>query len=113
MRELALLRAQGDGRVHELFYRQREADVVRSDYLSKHASNPYRRGLELFEKFTSQVWECLATGGVTEEILFGPVRIFQLFITAHHIGKLALWRLEHSSRHAPRAPVAGPGSRYR
>jgi hypothetical protein len=36
--------------------------------------------LELFERFASQVWECLAIGGVTEEIIFGSVRICQRLI---------------------------------
>jgi hypothetical protein len=81
MRELAVWRAYSDGRILQIMdFPLREAASVRDGYLSRHRSNPYRKGLELCERFASQVWECLAIGGVTEEIIFGPVRISQRLI---------------------------------
>lgn len=60
-REITELRMCADGRVVSADPGgERDPEEVRGHYLSKHESNPYRRGLELYEAFAVKIGESLA-----------------------------------------------------
>jgi hypothetical protein len=73
-REITSWRMEVDGRVTSTIEGvMRNPEVVRSQYLSKHISNPYRRGLELYEEFSGKVGEPFAWGSVSGAVIFHPL----------------------------------------